>query len=75
MNITLPDGLKEFVDQQVNRNQLGSADEFVRQLIQNEQERTLLREKLLQGADSPIACQADQSYFENLRERINSGRN
>lgn len=70
MHITLPDGLQDFIDQQVDENKLGSADEFVRMLIQNEQDRTQLRDKLLQGANSPVSSQADKAFFEKLRSRI-----
>lgn len=39
MNISLPEQLRGFVDSQVNGGSYGSASEFVRELIRNEQRR------------------------------------
>ena len=39
MNISLPEQLRGFVDAQVNGGTYGSASEFVRELIRNEQRR------------------------------------
>jgi antitoxin ParD1/3/4 len=39
----------------------------VRELIRKEQERTRLRELLLEGADSESGRPADEEYFNGLR--------
>lgn len=38
--------------------------------IQRERELAKLRESLLEGAASPIAGEADDAYFEGLRQRV-----
>jgi antitoxin ParD1/3/4 len=69
MNISLPDELKDFVDEQVKRG-YGTSSEYVRELIRRDQDRLRLRELLLAGAASPPGAVADVSYFKGLRSRL-----
>lgn len=70
MNISLPDPLKSFVDHQVTHGGYGTSSEYVRELIRKDQDRTLLRALLLEGASSPAGAPADETYFEGLRAHI-----
>jgi antitoxin ParD1/3/4 len=70
MNISLPDGLKTFVDEQVAKRGYGSISEYVRELIRKDQERSRLRNLLLDGAASAPTGVADAAYFEGLRDHI-----
>jgi antitoxin ParD1/3/4 len=70
MNVSLPDAMKEFVDEQVSRRGYGTSSEYVRDLIRREQDREQLRALLLEGAASPLAGPADPAYFDGLRDRI-----
>lgn len=70
MNISLPDSLKSFVDEQVAGRGYGTSSEYVRDLIRKDQERTRLRSLLLDGAASAAAAPADAAYFAGLRSRI-----
>ena len=72
MNISLPDGLKEFVDTQVGSRGFGTSSEYVRDLIRKDQDRQQLRELLLAGALSPVGVPVDAAYFDGLRKRIHS---
>lgn len=69
MNISLPETLKAFVDEQVAFRGYSTSSEYVRELIRKEQDRQHLRGLMLQGASSPATAPADASYFDNLRER------
>jgi len=69
MNISLPDELKDFVDEQAKRG-YGTSSEYVRELIRKDQDRLRLRELLLAGAASPPAASADATYFKRLRSRL-----
>lgn len=71
MNISLPDTLKQFVDQQVTTAGYGSSGEYVRDLIRRDQDRSQLRNLLLQGAQSAPSGLADDAYFATLRSGIN----
>ena len=70
MNISLPDTLKVFVDEQVDSAGYGTSSEYVRELIRREQDRLKLRELLLDGAKSKVTGLADADYFKSLRSGI-----
>lgn len=70
MNISLPEALRTFVDEQVKQRGYGTSSEYVRELIRRDQDRTHLRGLLLAGASSPPAEPADQAYFARLRTAI-----
>jgi antitoxin ParD1/3/4 len=70
MNISLPDSLKAFVDQQVEVAGYGTSSEYVRELIRRDQDRKQLRELLLEGARSAPAGNGDAAYFASLRAGI-----
>lgn len=70
MNISLPDALKSFVDEQVNQRGYGTSSEYVRELIRKDQDRQQLRALLLEGGGSPPGAPVDTAYFDALRERV-----
>ena len=70
MNISLPDSLKSFVDEQVTDRGFGTSSEYVRELIRKDQDRMNLRGLLLAGANSKASGPADAGYFAGLRERV-----
>lgn len=56
MNISLPDPLKQFVDEQVAQGRYSSASEYVRELIRADERRKAeeaLEAALLEGLHSP----------------------
>lgn len=70
MNISLPDSLKDFVDEQVNQRGYGTSSEYVRELIRKEQDRLQLRSLLLAGASSAPTKPVDGVYFDSLRRKV-----
>ena len=52
MNISLPDSLKDFVDEQVAQRGYGTSSEYVRELIRKDADCLHLRGLLLEGAAS-----------------------
>jgi antitoxin ParD1/3/4 len=62
MNISLPDTLKSFIDEQVSQRGYGTSSEYVRELIRKDQ--------LLAGAASSPTASADGAYFDGLRNRV-----
>ena len=70
MNISLPDAMKAFVDDQVAQRGYGTSSEYIRDLIRREQDRLQLRELVLDGAAAPRTGEADASYFDALRSRV-----
>lgn len=74
MNISLPESLKEFIDEQVATRGYGTSSEFVRELIRKEKDRAELRALLQAGLESPPDAPADRSYFKGLREQAQGRR-
>lgn len=70
MNISLPDALKTFVDDQVNQRGYSTSSEYVRELIRKDQDRQHLRGLLLAGAESAPTAPVDEAYFESLRTKV-----
>lgn len=70
MNISLPESLKSFVDEQVSSRGYGTSSEYVRELIRKDQDRQRLRSLLFEGASSQPGATADGVYFEALREQV-----
>lgn len=70
MNISLPDALKSFVDEQVSSRGYGTSSEYVRELIRKDRDRQRLRRLVLEGAGSPPAAPAGTAFFDGLRERV-----
>jgi antitoxin ParD1/3/4 len=74
MNISLPDSLKDFVDEQVNQRGYGTSSEYVRELIRRDQDRQHLKGLLLAGAASPPTEAVDDAYFDGLRRKARSAK-
>ncbi|NDZ14889.1 hypothetical protein C7T35_04750 [Variovorax sp. WS11] len=70
MNVSLPEAMKSFVDEQVVERGYGTSSEYVRELIRKDQQRLQLRSLLLQGGLSAPAAAADDAYFDGLRKRV-----
>lgn len=70
MNISLPEALKVFVDEQVSQRGYGTGSEYVRELIRKDQDRQHLRGLLLAGAATAPAAPTESAYFDGLRNRV-----
>ena len=70
MNISLPDNLKSFVDQQVRSCGYSSSSGYICELIRSDQDRQRLRGLLLEGATSPPAITGDAKYLSQLRDQV-----
>ena len=70
MNISLPDSLKTFVEEQVAEKGYGTSSEYMRELIRRDQDRQRLRQAVIEGIESPPFGPADAAYFDALRSRI-----
>ncbi len=70
MNISLPEALKNYVDDQVSEQGYRTSSEYVRELIRKDRDRQRLRGLLIEGAASPKAVTADAHYYDGLRSRV-----
>ena len=74
MNISLPESLRDFVDEQVSQHGYSTSSGYVRELIRKDKGRLHLRGLLLSGVASAQSGPADEAYFDNLRRRVRSMR-
>ena len=70
MNISLPEALRAFVDEQVRERGYGTSSEYVRDLLRRERDRIELRRTLLEAAASPPGEPIEPSYFDGLRAQV-----
>ena len=68
MNISLPDSLKAFVDEQVADRGYATSSEYIRELIRRELDREKLRALLVEGATSPLTTPMTDADFDELRD-------
>jgi antitoxin ParD1/3/4 len=72
MNVSLPESMKQFVEQQVSKGAYGTASEYLRSLIREAQAKAARQEleaELLAGLDSP-AGPMTAGDWAMLRRRI-----
>jgi len=55
---------------QVAERGFGTHSEYVRELIRKDQDRSRLRNLLLEGGTSPAGEPVDAAYFDALRDRV-----
>jgi antitoxin ParD1/3/4 len=70
MNVSLPEELKAYVDDQVRNQGFGTTSEYVRELIRRDRDRARLRALLVDGLESSATVAADEVYFDELRARV-----
>lgn len=73
LNISLPDALKIFVDEEVGRRGYGTSSEYVRELIRKDQDRQQLRALLLAGATSMHCVSASKPPAHEAEARYSQG--
>ncbi len=72
LNISLPEPMRAFIEAQVNEGLYGSASDYVRALIredQKHQEQLHLESKLLEAVESGKFDAMTPEFFEQLRAR------
>src|SRR6266853_111254 len=70
MNISLPDQLKEFVDEQVGSGRYSSVSEYVRELIRDDEKRKAqekLEALLMEGVQSSGPTQMTRQDWADIR--------
>ena len=69
MNVSLPDAMKAWVEEQVQTGRYGNSSDYVRDLVRRDQERTAKLvefERLVQeGIDSGISPLTPEEVFAN----------
>lgn len=72
MNVSLPDKMKQWVEDQVATGRYGNSSDYVRDLVRRDQERVEAREKLQQMVDEALASGRVEITRDELIERVMS---
>jgi antitoxin ParD1/3/4 len=70
MNISLPEPLKEFIDQQISTGRYGSVSEYVRELVRQDEKRRAqerLEALLLEGIQSGAPAEMTRQDWDDIR--------
>lgn len=73
LNISLPDTMREFINQQLKSKGYSTASEYIRHLIHQEQEKEeqkRLETLLLEGLDSGVPIEVREEWWENKRKEL-----
>ena len=75
MNVSLPDQMKQWVEDQVQTGRYGNASDYVRDLVRRDQERAQARESLYKLLDEGMEggfseAQTAEEIFEEARREI-----
>lgn len=73
MNISLPDALKAFVDDQIAKGGYSSASEYIRELIRHAEKQAAqerLEAALLEGLESGEPIQVTPEFWEERRKEL-----
>lgn len=72
MSFSLPESLREYIDDRVRTGQYGNTSEYLRDLVRRDQEdqaRKRLRDLITDGLQSGDSRPLDRRYAAELRER------
>ena len=70
MNVSLPDKMKQWVEEQVASGRYGNSSDYVRDLVRRDQERAEARERLQQMVDEALASGISDIGREELLARM-----
>lgn len=70
MNISLPDKMKQWVEEQVETGRFGNSSDYMRDLVRRDQERADARQKLQDMVDDARASGISSLGREELLERV-----
>ncbi|MFN8668818.1 MAG: type II toxin-antitoxin system ParD family antitoxin [Gemmatimonadaceae bacterium] len=73
MNVSLPESLKAFVDEQVSQGGYSSASEYVRELLRADQQRKrddVLRQLLAEGLESGERVPASPAFWKSVQSDV-----
>jgi antitoxin ParD1/3/4 len=77
MNVSLPETLKEYVEEQVNGGGYGTVSEYLRELIREDKKRKAqerLEALLLEGLDSGDPLPVTPDFWKELWGRVDARR-
>jgi antitoxin ParD1/3/4 len=77
MNVSLPDGMKEWVEQRSRSDRYGNASDYVRDLIRQDQERALriahMQDRVTEGIKSGTGNRSMDELLDAARQQLSDG--
>jgi len=73
MTLDLTDAQLSALSENASYAGLGSAHEFMMQFVNREEEKAILRQKIVDGMNSPVVGVIDEAYFQSLRNKLKQG--
>ena len=73
MTLDLTDAQLSALSESASYGGFDSAEAFVMQLINRENEIAVLRQKVLDGMNSPVVGKMNEEYFQALRNKLKQG--
>jgi len=73
LNISLPDSMRTFIDQKVAEGSFGTASEYIRQLVREDQKRAAqerLERLLMEGLESGPMVEMTPDHWDELKRRV-----
>jgi antitoxin ParD1/3/4 len=73
MNISLPDSMREWIEDVVRRDGYGTVSEYIRELVRNDQkqrDKKALDAKLLEALESGPMTEMTASDWERIRREV-----
>ncbi|MFN9649534.1 MAG: type II toxin-antitoxin system ParD family antitoxin [Pseudanabaena sp.] len=73
VNISVPDSMKTFIDEQVSKGGYSTTSEYIRQLLRQEAERLAqarLETLLLEGLDSGESLEINDDWWQQKRIQL-----
>jgi antitoxin ParD1/3/4 len=73
MNVSLPDAMRDYIEEQVNGGGYSSVSEYFRELVRQDQKRKAnerLEAMLLEGINSGTATEMTSQDWEEIRQAV-----
>lgn len=74
MTLDLTDAQLSALSESASYAGLESAHDFMMRFVTRQEELAILRQKILDGMNSPLVGIVDEAYFQSLRARIRDGK-
>lgn len=73
MTLDLTDAQLSALSENASYAGLDSAHDFMMDFVNREEEKAVLRQKILAGMNSPVVAEMNEAYFESLRNKLKHG--
>ena len=73
MTLNLTDAQLSALSENASYVGLGSAHDFMMEFVNREEEKAILRQKIVDGMNSPVVAEMNEEYFQSLRDKLKQG--